>query len=144
MHFRRRLTPQTKVDLIPMIDVVFQLVVFFMVTSTFIQTPGIALTLPGSTTAERVVMNRLVITLAGEEEIYLNKDRYTLEGLEKALGRLDSKDKEEIRSIVIEGDQGVSYALMVRVMDVLRRRGFEGVSLRTRDDGPAGGGLEGS
>ncbi len=133
MHFRRRLTPQTKVDLIPMIDVVFQLVVFFMVTSTFIQTPGIALTLPGSSTAESVVMNRLVITLAGEEEIYLNKERYTLETLGAALGQFEKGEREQLRSIVIEGDEGVSYALMVKVMDVLRRRGFEGVSLRTRD-----------
>ena len=46
MRFRRRLTPEARVDLIPMIDVVFQLVVFFMVSSTFMLTPGIKLALP--------------------------------------------------------------------------------------------------
>ena len=46
MHFKQRLKPSVKADMVPMIDVVFQLVIFFMVSSTFIQTPGISIVLP--------------------------------------------------------------------------------------------------
>lgn len=134
MHFQRRLSPQSKVDLIPMIDVVFQLVVFFMLTSTFIQTPGISLTLPGSETAEPVVMSKMVITLVSEEEVYLNKEQYTLAGLDTALSGLDDEVRKEVQSLVIEGDQDVSYSLMVKAMDVLRTHGFEAVNLRTREE----------
>jgi biopolymer transport protein ExbD len=136
MQFRRRLRPEAQVDLIPMIDVVFQLVVFFMVSSTFITTPGIALDLPSSTSSEPVTMNRLVVTVAGEDEVYLNRERYELPDLDAALSEYTEDIPEEeqqsgVRSVVIEADRGISYDLMVRVLDVLRKNGFRAVNLST-------------
>jgi len=134
MQFKRRLKPTATVEIVPLIDVVFQLVVFFMVTSTFILTPGIALTLPDSSSAEPVVMSRLVVTIAAEDEIYLNKDRYTLDSFEQALGELTQREElSGIQTIVVEGDQTVSYSLMIHVLDMLRMHGFEGVNLRMRE-----------
>jgi biopolymer transport protein ExbD len=133
MRFKRRLTPQANVNLIPMIDVVFQLVVFFMVSSTFIITPGISLVLPDSSTAEPVLMSRLVITVISKQEVYLNKERYTLSGLDESLAALSESEREDIKTVVLEGDRSVSYSLMVEVLDTLRRNGFKGVNLRTRE-----------
>ncbi|TVR02025.1 MAG: biopolymer transporter ExbD [Spirochaetaceae bacterium] len=132
MQFRRRLRPNANVDLIPMIDVVFQLVVFFMVSSTFIMTPGIALDLPQSTSAEPVVMDRLVITVVSTDELYLNRRRLDLVGLDGALSELGgNRDEQATLSVIIEGDQSVPYNLMVQVLDLLRRNGFRAVNLRT-------------
>lgn len=133
MTFRRRLKPTATVDLIPMIDVVFQLVVFFMVSSTFLLTPGISIELPDSSTAEPVVMTRLVVTVVSGEEIYLNRERHTLETLEEGLAAFEGRD---IESVIIEGDESVSYSLMVRLLDRLRGAGFSGITLRTRDQSP--------
>ncbi len=133
MRFKRRLTPQANVNLIPMIDVVFQLVVFFMVSSTFIITPGISLVLPDSSTSEPVLMSRLVITVISKQEVYLNKERYTLSGLDESLADLSESEREDIKTVVLEGDRSVSYSLMVEVLDTLRRNGFKGVNLRTRE-----------
>ncbi|MBN2509845.1 MAG: biopolymer transporter ExbD [Spirochaetales bacterium] len=130
MQFKRRLKTSATVDLVPMIDVVFQLVVFFMVSSTFILTPGININLPESTTSEPVAVSRLVITVAGENEIYINKDRYSLSQFAKALGNVERKDGG---NLILEGDAGVDYRLMVRVLDELRKNGFYGVNLRTRE-----------
>jgi len=134
MQFRRRLSTRTNVDLIPLIDVIFQLVVFFMVTSTFILAPGISLILPKSTTSEPVAMTKLVVTIVSEDEIYLNKDPYTIEGLAKILSGLSKMEREEIKTVVIEGDSSVAYSLMVKVLDVLRLNGFKGVNLRTIEE----------
>lgn len=134
MRFRRRLTPEARVDLIPMIDVVFQLVVFFMVTSTFMMTPGIKLELPSSTTAEPVIMTEMVVTIASEDEIYLNRDGYSLEGFNDALAGLSEERKDDIESVILEADESVSYELMITVLDILRRNGFTGVSLKLRED----------
>lgn len=136
MQFRRRLRPEAQVDLIPMIDVIFQLVVFFMVSSTFITTPGIALDLPASSSSEPVTMNRLVVTIAGPQEIYLNREEYDLETLDEALaGYAEELPEDEaasgVRSVVIEADRGVSYELMVTVLDALRTNGFRAVNLST-------------
>jgi biopolymer transport protein ExbD len=115
-----------------MIDVVFQLVIFFMVSSTFIQTPGISIVLPESTTAESVTMTRMVITVVSEEELYLNKDGYNLSSLAAALSSFAEEEKEAISAVVIEGDAQVSYELLVEVLDLLRINRFEGVNLRMR------------
>lgn len=133
MQFRRRLSPNANVDLVPMIDVVFQLVVFFMVSSTFVMTPGIALDLPTASSDEQVVMNRLVVTVASPEEIYLNRRELTLDGLGRALAELarDEADEEGVRSIVLEADRGVNYELIVQVLGILRQNGFRAVSMRT-------------
>lgn len=134
MQFRRRLKPTATVEIVPLIDVVFQLVVFFMVSSTFILTPGISLTLPDSSTAEPVVMSRLVVTIVAEDEIYLNKDRHSLASFEEALaGFTEREEVSKLQTAVVEGDQTVSYSLMVHILDVLRTYGFEGVNLRMRE-----------
>ena len=133
MRFKRRLTTQVNVNLIPMIDIVFQLVVFFMISSTFIITPGISLVLPTSTTSEPVIMSKLVLTVISRDEVYFNKEEYTLDGLDKRLSELTEKEREEIKTVVLEGDRGISYSLMVEILDVLRRNGFKGINLRTLD-----------
>lgn len=133
MRFERRLKTRTNIELIPLIDVVFQLVIFFMVSSTFILTPGISLVLPRSTTSEPVVMTKLVMTVLSKDEIYLNKEKYDIEGIGRRLSELSAEEKEEIKTVVVEGDERVSYSLLVEVLDVLRMNGFKGVNLKTRD-----------
>ena len=134
MHFRRRLTPEARADLVPMIDVVFQLVIFFMVSSTFLVTPGISLILPSSSTAEPVVMAELVLTIASSEEIYLNRERHSLATLGDALDDLPEETRNETESVIVEGDRDVSYDLMVKVLDRLRAHGFRGISLKLREE----------
>jgi len=132
VHFRRRLSPNANVDLIPMIDVVFQLVVFFMVSSTFVMTPGIAIDLPESTSSEAVVLNRLVVTVASADEIYLNREQVALNELDQRLRDMgEGLEADDPMSAVIEGDGAVPYETLVAVLDVLRRNGYRGVALRT-------------
>lgn len=133
MRFRRGLTTRTNVELIPLIDVVFQLVVFFMVSTTFILTPGISLILPKSETSEPVVMSKLVVTVVSRNELYLNKEQYDVEGLDQRLGEITEEERSEIKTVVVEGDENVSYSLMIQVLDVLRRNGFTGINLRTKE-----------
>jgi biopolymer transport protein ExbD len=80
-----------------MIDVVFQLVVFFMVSSTFVMTPGIALDLPESTSSEPVVLNRLVVTVVSPAEVYLNRELLPLADLD---GRLSEITIESDRVVI--------------------------------------------
>lgn len=134
MRFRRRLSPEARVDLVPMIDVVFQLVVFFMVTSTFLMTPGIKLVLPSSTTAEPVIMTEMVVTIASEDEIYLNREGYSFQDLDGALDAFATEEKDRIESVIVEGDVSISYELMIRVLDMLRKNGFTEVGLKLRED----------
>ncbi len=137
MRFRRRLSPNANVDLIPMIDVVFQLVVFFMVSSTFVMTPGIALDLPESTSSEPVVINRVVVTIASESRIYLNRDEVSYDELDAQLAALEEQSERldaEARSAIIEANADVPYETIVSVLDVMRRNGYRGIALRTLEE----------
>jgi biopolymer transport protein ExbD len=133
MRFRRRLVPETNLNLIPLIDVVFQLIVFFMVATTFIITPGISLLLPTSNTAEPVAMTRLVVTVVSKNEIYFNKEKHDLESFALRLSEVTEEERAAIKTVVLEGDRSVPYSLLVGVLDALRRNGFRGINLKTKE-----------
>lgn len=138
MKFQRRLKPQVTVDLVPMIDVVFQLVIFFMVATTFIVTPGIGLTFPAAATSEPVAMTKLVITVGGRDEIYLNQEQHSISSLDERLQEMRAQEEEKAeqeikRTVVLEGDENIEYSLLVEALDVLRKNGYTGVNLKTRD-----------
>ncbi len=117
-----------------MIDVVFQLVVFFMVSSTFVLTPGIALDLPESSSSEAVVVDRVVVTVASPDELYLNRDRVTFSELDEMLTAINAQAEEldgGARSAIIEANSDVPYETVVAVLDVMRRNNYRGIALRT-------------
>ncbi len=129
---RRRLQRSTTVDMVPMIDVVFQLVIFFMVSSTFKITPAIGLTLPDSATAVPTEMSQLIVAVHSHDLIYLNEREFDLPGLADAFSVEDGIAPGSVGNVIVEGDRAVSYQLLVDVLDVLNMNGFKNVALRTR------------
>ena len=118
--------------MVPMIDVVFQLVIFFMVSSTFKITPAIGLTLPDSATAAPTEMSRLIVSVHSHDAIYLNDRKLDLEGLANAFSDEEEFTPESVESIIVEVDEGASSQLLVYVLDALRINGIEAVAIRTR------------
>jgi biopolymer transport protein ExbD len=129
---RRRLQPTVTINLVPLIDVLLLIIIFFMITTTFKLTPGISLDLPSSSTAQNVKSSVLRIVAVSESEIYVDKTRVDIEGLPALIKqRAGSGDSSGLKATV-EGDRGASYQLMVSVLDALRRGGIDSVGLRTR------------
>lgn len=132
MQFRRKLSTKKDVNLVPMIDIVFQLVIYFMVSTTILVTPGIPIVYPESTSSELVAMTKLVVTVISEDELYLNKQQYNLSELRNVFFSFTEKDDFNISTVVIEGDEKVTYSLMLHVLDILRDNGIKGVNFKTR------------
>jgi biopolymer transport protein ExbD len=133
MMFERRLKPHINVDLTPLIDVVFQLVIFFMISSVFNTAPGITLDLPDSATSENVEITELRLTVLSEDEIYVNKDLCDLNTLEDTLILVRERDRIEDPIVVLDGERSIPYQLMIEMLDVLRRQGYDGVNLVTNE-----------
>ncbi|MHB0897008.1 MAG: ExbD/TolR family protein [Spirochaetales bacterium] len=130
----RRLQAKTEINMTPLIDVVLQLIIFFMITTTFRAAPGISLDLPGSKTAQSVSSSVLHVVVMSENEIYVEKTRTNLEGLTTALKqRVSGTDSGQLRA-VLEGRAGASYQLIVSVLDAFRMNGIENVGLITRKE----------
>ncbi len=131
MRFRRRLRQEATVNLIPLIDVLFVIIIFFMLASTFVIAPGINIQLPESSTASPVAMENLVISVVSDNEVYLAGKRYDISGLDGALAVYEKTAAVDRRSVIIEGAKNIPYSLMISVLDVLRKNGFTGINLRT-------------
>ena len=137
MTIERRLKPQINIDLTPLIDIIFQLVIFFMISSTFKTAPGIELRLPDSGTATAITITELSVVAVSEDEVYVNKTRTTAEGAESVIKlELEGKQVDEVQA-VLEAGAEAPYQLVVTLLDSLRRNGVDSVGLSTR---PAGQG----
>jgi biopolymer transport protein ExbD len=131
MRFNRRLSPNAKPDLVPMIDIVFQLVVFFMLASTLRNDEAIPINYPQSSSSETVVVTKMQITLQDENRIFFNDQETNLSGLTALLRGISEEERSGINTVLLRGDKSISYELMVMVLDELRLAGFQGVSLKT-------------
>jgi biopolymer transport protein ExbD len=136
MRRARRGRMAANIDMVPMIDVVFQLILFFMVSTTLIVTPGISLMFPVSSTAEKVVMTKLVVTVLSRDEIYLDRENVDIPKLTSRLAEISKQDAQNAiqiqKTVVVEADKSVSYDLLIEVLDALRKNGYKGINLRTR------------
>jgi biopolymer transport protein ExbD len=130
MELKNRLPRKVQIDITPLIDVVFLLLIFLMVSSTFIEQPGIKIALPSATTAKSERVEDLVIMIADDGKIYLNKkllDRSKLaEELKQAVA--DSPQK----AVILKADRKVSHGDVVTVMDLARKSGIKRLVVGTR------------
>ena len=124
-----------QVDLVPMIDIVFQLILFFLVSTTFALLPGITLNLPESSTSEGVSTAGITITMKENGQIWYKDTEVDLETLSKELESFDKVSFEERAEypINLEADSLVTNGQIVTVFDILRQNGFSAVNLRTTE-----------
>ncbi|HAL93930.1 MAG TPA: biopolymer transporter ExbD [Rectinema sp.] len=134
MARNHKLSPKINFDLTPLIDIILQLVIFFMITTTFRTAPGINLQLPSSKTAQTISTPELRVVVMSSDEIYVDKTKTNLTSLESVLGkRVSGSDAKQIRAI-LEGRAGAEYQLIISVLDALRMNGIENVGLITRKE----------
>ncbi len=119
---KRRVT----LDLSPLMDIVFLLLIFFLVTTTFLPDAGMDLELPESTTATEAELAPTVISVGEDGAIQLDGEGVSVEDLERAVAALP---EEERRRITVRADSRVDYGVVVRIIDALRNAGVDGLSL---------------
>lgn len=133
MKFKRKLETRAVIDLVPMIDVVFQLILFFLVSTTFAVLPGISLDLPQSSTAQGTRTNGITISVDSAGILYVNSDVVAIEKLDDSLELLATTLPRDMVPVSLEADSMVPNGTIVKILDSLRRTGFTGVNLRTRE-----------
>lgn len=117
---QRQRRPSIRMELSPLIDCIFQLLIFFMLSSTFL-TPAIQLTLPSATAGTSQNELEIIITLSESGDVYLNKTPTSLIALESELKRLLAKSKK--KSVTIRGDENMPYSAFLDALDITKRSG---------------------
>jgi len=118
MPTRRKVT----LSLTSLIDVLFILIIFFAVSSTFLEQPGIELKLPEAESSEAHPAQEVVIYVDREGNIFLNDDSIELNALADAVGSLISAQTE--KSVVLRADSAVKHGTIISIMDLLRKEGI--------------------
>lgn len=116
------------IDIAPLIDIVFQLLIFFMLTASFIFQPGIKINLPKAVTSEVLHEQNVVITVTGENLIYLDNNPVTSVELNKKLVKEIAPLK---KPLLIKADRRASLGRVVEVWDLCRAAGISQVNIAT-------------
>ena len=123
---------RSNVDMTPMIDIVFQLILFFLVSTTFATLPGIKLNLPQSHTAESTSLMGITITADDSGVLYFNDKEVSMAGLGDELLTFDTgTTKKEQFPVSLEADSEVTNGTIVKIFDVIRESGYCVINLRT-------------
>lgn len=115
------------VDISPLMDVVFLLLIFFMVTTTFIEDAGLDLELPTTRTTASRAKEGILVAIDRAGVVYLDGEGVSLRELEDWL-RATLAESED-KTVVIEADRSVDHGTVVRVMDILKRSGATGLTI---------------
>ena len=134
MRFKRDMELERglkQIDITPLIDMVFQLLIFFMLTSSFIMPSGIKVNLPKAVTAEPERGKNVIITVSRENVLYLDRKILTIRELKETLV---NAQKNNI-PVLIMADQHADLGRVVEVWDMARDSGVAEVNIAATAQG---------
>jgi len=130
MAFRRKRRDEVRPDLTPMIDVVFLLLIFFMISTTFVETSGLSIKLPD---ADARPLDRepkeLRVQVNRQGEIFIKDKLYTLDDFSRYLDGLHNRAGE--MTFILLADENSKHGRVVTLMDMARARGFVKLAIAT-------------
>lgn len=127
---RKRLDGSGSIDLTPMVDVAFQLIIFFMVSTTFITLQsGLPVDLPQATTSAVTSSDIPSVTINKDNQVFLGSTPVAVENLEAQLKA--TLQQTGFNVVVLRADREVRHGLSVQVMDIIRKAGAQRIAIAT-------------
>jgi biopolymer transport protein ExbD len=125
MQFRVKRYIKPVINIASLVDVLFLLLIFFMVTSAFVEQPNIKLELPSTRHSEISKLNNLVLSIARDGKLYLQDRPVDKKNLEKELRRIVLDTGDDV--LVLKADKFVPYGVVIDIMDAVKGAGFRKV-----------------
>ena len=129
---RKRIKEESNLDLTPMLDIVFIMLIFFIVTTSFIKESGIEVNRPNAETAERDQKGNILVAISENNEIFIDRRKVDLKAIRPNIIRLKAENPEG--SVIIQADQNSKTGLLVETMDQVRLAGVQNVSIAAEKD----------
>ncbi len=117
----RRTREETDINITPMLDVVFIMLIFFIVTTSFVKETGIEVNRPSAATAEKKERGNVLIGIRETGEIYMNKQQIDIRAVRANVERSLAENPEG--QVVIVADKGSKTGVFIEVMDQARLAG---------------------
>lgn len=118
-------TDDSDVNVTPLLDIVFIMLIFFIVTATFIKEPGVDVTRPEAQTAEDQRLVSILVAIDSENTIWINREEVSVDGVRAAVERLRRENPRG--SAVIQADGSAHSEYLVDVLEQIRAAGVQDV-----------------
>ena len=122
----------SEIDLTPMLDVVFIMLIFFIVTASFIKEAGIEVARPEAETATKKENVNILVAISSSNEIWIDNRRIDKRSVRSVLERMHAENPKG--AVVIQADKASNTETVAAVLDASRAAGVYDVSLATEDN----------
>jgi biopolymer transport protein ExbD len=129
MQFREKTKKRVNINITSLIDVLFLLLIFFMVSSTFLEQPGMKLDLPKTSTHDITRQESYTLFITKDEALYLNEEPVPIKNLPDRLKKISSETKE---GVILKADEKTRYGFVVEVMDLVKQSGIKKLIVATQ------------
>lgn len=126
-HFINQQDDSAEIDMMPMLDVVFILLIFFIVSTSFVKETGVEVNSPTASTAAVQEQSSLLIAIRPNSEIWIDQRIVDVRAVRANIERLLVENPNA--GVVIQGDKNANLGLTVKVMDQVRLAGVTEISL---------------
>ena len=123
---------ENSLDLTSMMDIVFIMLIFFIVTTSFVKETGVDINRPNAETAERDERGNILVAITATNEIWIDKRRVDLKAVRANIERLKIEYPEG--SVIIQADKESRSGLLVEAMDQIRLAGVQNISIAAKND----------
>ena len=122
---------EVAIDITPMLDVVFIMLIFFIVTATFVKEAGIDVNRPDATTATKQDKANILIAIGPNNDIWIDKRQIDIRSVRPNIERLHAENPQG--SVVIQADKESKTDTLIQVMDAARQAGVYNVSIAANE-----------
>ncbi len=122
----------SEINLTPMLDIVFIMLIFFIVTTSFVKESGIDVNRPTAQTAERKERGNIIISIKANGEIWIDKRAVDIRAVRANVARLHAENP--LGSVIIAGDKNAILQVFVEVVDQVRLAGVYNPSIATETE----------
>jgi biopolymer transport protein ExbD len=133
MHFTKRPRPRIQAPLTSLIDIVFMLLIYFLLTTNFMVDEGIKVKLPKADASSPQVNKELVVFVDSQGQTWVGQDKVPESDLFTAIK--SSLAQRRRKAVIIKADRSLVLNKAVRVMDIVKAAGAEKMSLATEKHG---------
>ncbi|RZF83296.1 biopolymer transporter ExbD [Pseudoalteromonas sp. CO325X] len=120
-----------EINMTPMLDVVFIMLIFFIVTASFVKESGIDVNRPEAATAVKKERANILVAISDKGEVWINKREVDVRAVQANIERLKAENPQG--SVVIQADKKATTDTLIRVMDAARAAGVFDVSIAAQE-----------
>lgn len=124
---------EAEINITPMLDIVFIMLIFFIVTTSFIRETGVEVQRPTALTSEPRPQGNVLIAIRDNDEVWMNKQQIEIHQVRSEVERAKAENPES--AVVLIADQSARTGMLIEVMDQVQAAGINRISISAEPEG---------